>query len=181
MAMPGSCTASVGTYIAVLTEVIESAITHGFRRFLVINGHGGNTEPNGIALRELKAAHTEGLFAHAGYFSLIGDSVSEILRGPLKSIRHACEAEASMMLFLYPDLVKVDLLRDDGLESDPPAPAGLTVIHHFDEATEEGSWGYATHADKETGRRLIEAAIEGVIGAIDHVAEGFVLRQPKNL
>lgn len=180
MAMPGTCTASTGTYIAVLTEVIESALSHGFRKFLVINGHGGNTEPNGIALRELKAAYNEGFFAHAGYFSLVGDVAAGVLKGPLKSIRHACEAEASMMLHLFPDLVRVNLLRDDGLESDPPAPPGLAVIHHFDEVTEEGSWGYATYADKETGRRLIEAAVEGVIGAIDHVAEGFVFRQPEN-
>jgi creatinine amidohydrolase len=176
MAMAGTCTASVGTYVAVLSEIIESALAHGFRKFLVINGHGGNTEANGVALRELKASYSDAVFAHAGYYALIQNGGSDVLKGPLKSIRHACEAETSMMLHLFPDLVRLDRLRDDGLSADPPPPAGLNVIHHFDEITEEGSWGSATFAEAETGRVLIEAAIAGVCQAIDYLRAGYSFR-----
>lgn len=178
MAMAGTCTASVGTYVAVLSEIIESALRHGLNKFFVVNGHGGNTEPNGIALRELKSAYPNALFAHAGYYSLIGKAGESVLKGPLKTIRHACEAEASMMMYLFPELVRMDLLRDDGLEADPPPPEGLTAIHHFDEITEEGSWGYATFASEETGRLLVEAAVAGVVGAIDHLYAGYAFRSP---
>ncbi|MCH8275730.1 MAG: creatininase family protein [Armatimonadetes bacterium] len=177
MAMPGTATATVGTYVAVLSEVIEAGIHHGFRKFFVLNGHGGNTEPNGVALRELKAAYEDHVFSHCGYFQFITQAeLDSVLKGPLKGIRHACEAEASMMLHLYPDRVRKDLLRDDGLEMEPPAPEALNYIQHFDEVTDEGSWGYATYADAETGRQLIETAVAGTVQAIDHIHAGYVMR-----
>lgn len=179
MAMPGTCTATAGTYVAVLSEIVECALHHGFHKFFVVNGHGGNTEPNGLALRNLKAIHPNALFAHAGYYSLIGKHAENLLKGPLKTIRHACEAETAMMMHLFPDLVRNELIRDDGLETQPPPPEGLTAIHHFDEITEEGSWGYATYANPETGRALVEAAVAGVVRAIDHLYAGYVFTTPQ--
>lgn len=173
MAMAGSATASVSTYVSVLSEAIESAIHHGFRKFFVVNGHGGNTEANGVALRELKRFQPNLVFAHADYYGLIGTAGEQVLTGPLKSIRHACEAEASMMLHLYPDLVRKDKLRDDGLVSTPPAPVGLKTIQTFDEVTDEGSFGFATYATPEKGKALIEMAVEGVAKAIDYLYNGY--------
>jgi len=43
MAFPGTVTLSPGTYERVLTEMLGSLLAHGFRRFLVVNGHGGNS------------------------------------------------------------------------------------------------------------------------------------------
>jgi creatinine amidohydrolase len=42
MAFPGTMSLTPLTYIAVLTELIQSLAKHGFRDFTVINGHGGN-------------------------------------------------------------------------------------------------------------------------------------------
>jgi creatinine amidohydrolase len=44
-AYPGSPTLSESTLLAVLSEVVESLLGQGFGRILVVNGHGGNTEP----------------------------------------------------------------------------------------------------------------------------------------
>lgn len=43
MAYPGTVTLSLATYEQVLTELLASVRRHGFRRILVVNGHGGNT------------------------------------------------------------------------------------------------------------------------------------------
>ena len=43
MAYPGTVTLSPTTYERVLTELLGSVRRHGFRRILVVNGHGGNT------------------------------------------------------------------------------------------------------------------------------------------
>ena len=43
MAYPGTVTLSPTTYERVLTELLASVRRHGFRRILVVNGHGGNT------------------------------------------------------------------------------------------------------------------------------------------
>src|ERR1700693_5195373 len=41
-ASPGSPTLSFETYQAVVRELLESLHGQGFRRFLLVNGHGGN-------------------------------------------------------------------------------------------------------------------------------------------
>jgi creatinine amidohydrolase len=42
-AYPGSPTLSAATYLVVVRELLESLYDQGFRRFLVVNGHGGNS------------------------------------------------------------------------------------------------------------------------------------------
>lgn len=170
----GSLTASFEGYMDTLQNVLEALVAHGFTKFFVINGHGGNTEPNGIVCRRLKAEYPELTFGHSGYFAYIPDEVLQrSMKGPVKKIQHACEAEASLMLHLHPGLVRKDKLRDDGLKPDPDV-RGLTF--QFDEVTEEGSFGYATLATAEEGRTLFEAAVEGVARELAALAEGFVLK-----
>jgi creatinine amidohydrolase len=41
-AFPGSPTLTEGTYFALLRELLDSLYGQGFRRILVVNGHGGN-------------------------------------------------------------------------------------------------------------------------------------------
>jgi creatinine amidohydrolase len=57
-AYPGSPTLRVETYAAVLTELLDSLYGQGFRRFLLLNGHGGNT-PAGPLAREWSADHAD--------------------------------------------------------------------------------------------------------------------------
>ena len=47
-AYPGSPTLSVETYQAVVRELLDSLHGQGFRRFVLVNGHGGN-DPGGAA------------------------------------------------------------------------------------------------------------------------------------
>ena len=44
IAYPGTVTLTTGTYAHLLKEVLSSIVHHGFRRILVVNGHGGNRE-----------------------------------------------------------------------------------------------------------------------------------------
>lgn len=175
MAFDGTISASFEAYDQALVSVGECAIAHGFTKLYVLNGHGGNTAPNAVALRRLKANHPALSFGHAGYFEFIGDLCAEVLEGPVKGIQHACEAEASLMAHLHPELVRTDKLRDDGLAAEPPLRG---MVHHFDEITEEGSLGYATLATAEKGRRLFEAALEGACAEIRALAEGYNLIGP---
>jgi creatinine amidohydrolase len=43
MAFPGTVSFTQGTYERVLSEVLGSLHKHGFRRIMVVNGHGGNS------------------------------------------------------------------------------------------------------------------------------------------
>jgi creatinine amidohydrolase len=55
---PGSPTLKLGTYAAVLRELLDSLYGQGFRRFLLVNGHGGNM-PAGPLAREWVADHPD--------------------------------------------------------------------------------------------------------------------------
>jgi creatinine amidohydrolase len=54
-AYPGSISLRVGTLLAVARDVIASVAAQGFRRILIVNGHGGNA-PVGALAQEIMAA-----------------------------------------------------------------------------------------------------------------------------
>lgn len=60
---PGSPTLRVATLVAVVQDLLDSLRAQGFRRILIVNGHGGNA-PADAARREWVAAHpdSEALF-----------------------------------------------------------------------------------------------------------------------
>jgi creatinine amidohydrolase len=45
MEYPGTITLTAHTFDLVIAEVVSSLLQHGFSRFLVMNGHGGNVMP----------------------------------------------------------------------------------------------------------------------------------------
>lgn len=53
MTFPGSITFKPSTYIAVMRDYILSLVSHGFDRFYVLNGHGGNTATLNAAFAEV--------------------------------------------------------------------------------------------------------------------------------
>jgi creatinine amidohydrolase len=57
-AYPGSPTLRVATLVAVVQDLLDSLHAQGFRRILIVNGHGGNS-PADAARREWGAAHAE--------------------------------------------------------------------------------------------------------------------------
>lgn len=168
----GSLSASFETYEGAIQEVVEALVAHGFRKFVVVNGHGGNTSPNDVATRRLKAKHPHLSVGHVGYFAFCEEVIAEVLEGPAKTMRHACEGETSLMMHLHPNLVRADRRRDDGLAPNPPVKS---LIHFFDEITEQGSLGYATLAMAEKGARIFDAAVTGLVGELRTIAQGYVL------
>jgi len=57
-AYPGSPTLRVETLAAVVKDLLDSLHAQGFRRILIVNGHGGNA-PADAARREWAATHTD--------------------------------------------------------------------------------------------------------------------------
>ena len=167
---PGSLSNSMEGYDEALRAVVTSLHRHGFWKFYVVNGHGGNTSPNDIALRKLKETHPNLLIGAVGYFQFCTEECAALMEGPAKSIQHACEAEASLMMHVRPELVRVGKLRDDGLAAQVPG-----MVHLFDEITEEGSKGYATLANADKGAKLFDAAVNGLCEALGTLYSGYRL------
>ena len=57
-AYPGSPSPRLETFVAVLRDLLDSLYGQGFRRFLLVNGHGGNLPGNAL-VREWVTAHED--------------------------------------------------------------------------------------------------------------------------
>ncbi|MDX5627041.1 MULTISPECIES: creatininase family protein [unclassified Brenneria] len=56
MAYPGTISLRVSTYAALITDLLDSLSAHGFRRIMILNGHGGN-QPAAAVAQEWAAQH----------------------------------------------------------------------------------------------------------------------------
>ena len=56
LAFPGSVSLRVATYVSLVRDILDSLYGQGFRRFLLVNGHGGNS-PAGFFAPEWMAEH----------------------------------------------------------------------------------------------------------------------------
>ena len=106
----GTFTLSTETFIQVLMEIGRSVARNGFKRLLILNGHGGNVEVVELALRDLREEtdlYTFGLNTFALARSVPpapGWSEDEALLGI-----HSGAGETSKLLHICPELVHMDL------------------------------------------------------------------------
>ncbi|WP_435009153.1 creatininase family protein [Tundrisphaera lichenicola] len=158
----GTLTAPLPTYESMLVDLLTPLLRDGFRRVMILNGHGGNIDPLRIALRRLDVEFPRAILTGAAYWDLAADEIAAHCRAPRKEMGHACEIETSMMLHLRPDLVRLDRRVDDP-DDTPDHLRGLTWPRDFARRTDHGVVGYPESADAERGRLMLEAAVSGVV------------------
>ncbi|MGD0803771.1 MAG: creatininase family protein [Candidatus Bathyarchaeia archaeon] len=95
---PGTLWAPPKIFREYIKAIIFSASSHGPKKFIVINGHGGNT----ASLREV----AEELRSNEDIFVAIANAYPTNLDG------HAGEDETSIMLHLRPELIKMEKAVD---------------------------------------------------------------------
>ncbi len=108
MDFAGTMTASPRVYIELLGDMVENFLAHGFRRIVLVNGHGGNNVPGQQALFEVRQRHRQRddlLLLFACYWALGGRPSEADGSIEQQAMGHACEWETSMILALAPQLV----------------------------------------------------------------------------
>jgi creatinine amidohydrolase len=157
----GTLTASLSTYELLLVELLTPLLRDGFRRVVLLNGHGGNIDPLRVALRRLDTLYPKAVLTGAAYWEIAESEIAALCHGPRTTMGHACEIETSMMLALRPDLVRRDLILDDPDES-PDGMKGLFWPRDFARRTHHGAVGHPEFADAERGRMMLDAIIARV-------------------
>src|SRR5438270_623041 len=164
----GTLTATLPTYEQMLVELRTPLLRDGFRRMMLLNGHGGNIDPLRVALRRLDAQFPGAVLTGAAYWDLAEAEIAALCSGPRKTMGHACEIETSMILHLRPDLVRKERIADDP----DPTPASLRSItwaRDFGRRTDHGAVGHPEAADAERGRRMLEAIARKVTAVAEEV------------
>ena len=87
-AWAGTITLSLETFIGMVTDVAESLHRTGFRRLLIVNGHGGNQGPLVSACTALASRGLE--VGYVNYFAPGEKQWMEVLPGAMRGVGHAC-------------------------------------------------------------------------------------------
>ncbi|RYE77926.1 MAG: creatininase family protein, partial [Hyphomicrobiales bacterium] len=107
MRFPGSVTLRAETLMAVAEDVVAAVVRHGFRRILVVNGHGGNGGVIDVLASTLGHKHYgQARIATLTYFALARDAIAALRKSAPGGMGHACEFETSLVQHVRPELVK---------------------------------------------------------------------------
>jgi len=167
MDFPGTLSAEPRVYLDLLCGLLENFIAHGFRRLLILNGHGGNDVPGKQAVFEVRQRHRERkdlLLLFCTYWDLDAEAHKAHADLRQKQMGHACEWETSMVLRLAPDLVKNhrSVPPQEFGSSFEPGSRGWTMS----DRSEHGHVGDPREASAEKGEALFQTFTCGAVSLI---------------
>ncbi len=185
-AFAAAITLSSATLLDLLSEILDSLADTGFRRMVVVNGHGGNDEVVRLAVKQA-ALRADIAAAACNYWNVTGpadengdgaaesgasdgdDGCDNSVEDPARTPGHAGWFETALMLAAHPDLVHAaDWEDDDGdppLFDRPPYP-GLVVERHGEWSRVHGVTDDPSAASTATGRTLLTRRVQGLATAI---------------
>jgi creatinine amidohydrolase len=180
MDFPGTINVQPTTFVNLLLDITRSVAYHGFKRIVLVNGHGSNHPLVEQAGRQTNL-QTDALCCTLSWWQLVADYWNkEVRASPPGGCAHACELETSMYLHLdaagvrrdrvrgaWPDFVRnyegaaewqwVDLTLGTG----PAAIIGWTSSY-----SETGSFGAPELATEEKGRLAFEHAANRLVDLV---------------
>lgn len=182
MAFPGTITLRPETLTALVEDMCQSLIYHGFEKIIIINGHReANLPPIRIAATRLR--NKTGAFipiVDPFYFNY--EAGKQLRKSEPGGIGHAEELESSHMFYLYPELCS-----PENVEKNIPDGHQFTIFDPFiegdrvlissdvetykDQTKQIGIMGDSTDASKETGQYYHEQIVENMIELIRYCEE----------
>jgi len=169
MPFGGTISLDFATFSALLGGICGSLQRHGFRRILLLNGHGGNDAALRVFVEQASPASTA-VLATVNYWHLAALEFAQILERQ-SGVLHACEAETSMVMALRPELVDPARFAEARADEGERSLAAAYRWRSFATRTPSGALGDPTAASAEKGERLLAAA--GAALAELLLSEGF--------
>jgi creatinine amidohydrolase len=156
-------------YYLAVTDVVEGLIKSGFRKILILNGHGGNTDSNRVVGLDIANLRNHPVnIAAAAYWDVARPAI--VSKGLMASERipgHAGRFETSLMMAIRPDLVFADGLAQT--EDVSKKELGLMVPLTGATVQVHGAWGegpgYSDEpaaASAAEGKAMLDVIVEEV-------------------
>ncbi len=170
---PGTIAVEGQTFINYVTDIGRSVAYHGFRKILLVNGHGSNVPFLDVAARNV-TNRTEAVCALVPWWNLAHPAIEEIRESVYPGgMSHGCELETSVILHLRPDLVAMEKAEKDisfptsrWIYWDLQKPAPVHFMEWFSRNSRSGTVGDPTLATREKGERVVECVVENLIDLI---------------
>ena len=105
---PGTMTLSGETLLATMNEISESVYRAGFRKLLIVNGHGGQPQIMEISAREMRLRHGDFIVVPSFTWRVPNAAGRYLADKEKKLAMHAGHAETAIMLALAPDTVHME-------------------------------------------------------------------------
>ena len=145
---PGTFSLAHETFIASLRQIAAWSAATGWKRLLLINSHFGNDASMRVAVDQIRLAHLGSLqIAGKNTFNL-STSIRNYFIGDAEDL-HANQAETDLLLFLAPELVRVEKMQDD-----PDRTAERLFSYPVAQTSLNGVTGSPSQATVKQGERL---------------------------
>ncbi len=168
MAFGGTFTFDIPTYRAVLLAFLTSLERNGFKRVLIVNGHGGNIAAMAAFLPDF--VRETGLTINATTYFELAQAAMQPFMEDQSSVMHACEVETSMMMAIAPETVKLDRLPEAfgmlGADARQLMRPVVARYRPFKALTQTGVIGDARRASAGKGRKFLAACAEAVASTL---------------
>jgi len=162
---PGTIGIAWDNYVRFLLDIVKSVAHHGFKKVLIVNGHGSNRILAEVAARQA-TMDNEVICAAFNYFNLAPEVTVEVRESPKGWNAHADEMETSLYLYLQPEAVRKevmapdhDMLPSEFWWQDCSIPCRVGMMEWWSTFSKTGVLGDPTLATAEKGEVLYKAYV----------------------
>ena len=171
---PGTISFTAQTFSSMIIEIVEHLYVSGFKKIIIINGHGGNRAILDSTITTIKHTHPDIQLYAFTIIDVAKERYNELRKSSQQMIGHADELETSMMLVIRPELVEMGRTLSEkptfppnvSLESDDLAR--VTYAWKTKQVTQSGIIGSPNLATREMGRILLDYVIETISRIVEN-------------
>lgn len=168
---PGTISLSPETMYNTAKDICISLMEHGIEKIILVNGHAGNSPILDILCRDIRRDNGI-MIGKIDLWQSITPELKKELYGDVNPSGHGAEPMTSVMHYLVPENMRMDLLEEsDRLDKwedfemtniSKSKIKGVEVNMYFDmhEVTEQGVMGDPLIGNKEIGKKIIEHLID---------------------
>jgi creatinine amidohydrolase len=179
MDFPGTMNIEPTTFVKYHLDITRSLAYHGFKRIILVNGHGSNG-PLVEQVGRQTNLQTDALCCTFSWWNLVADYWNAELRDSTipGGCAHACELETAIYMHIAPEDVRSDRIigaRPSFLTEIPDAEKWQavdltatngpgTIVEWTSTYSPTGSFGEPEKATAEKGRLVFERAVDQLVG-----------------
>ena len=152
VAYPGTFSLRLSTLMDATEDILRSAYAHGFRRILVLNGHGGNT---GLKMRLGELANQLNELKIQWYAWWLSHSVEEV------AFRHSIKPSHANWLEAFPFTVVSDL--PEAAKVPPGVPSEVLDAQTARQVYGDGSFGGPYRVAPEIMDEMFAACLADIL------------------